>query len=793
MQLHFLQASTPLTKTYRLEKDGSVTKTPYPFVWEFTSHDEEIKNLSDLEAALRAHAARGHCMLKGSLSRPLVKESRAGSTQSGANTELLVLDLDGLPNTFTDESGATFPVTPDTFLSALGLGDVSYIIQYSASHGITSNDLRCHIFIQLDRAYAAPLLKQWLIQKNHETPLLVAAMGLTKTGNAISWPLDTSACQNDKLIYIAPPKLDGIKDPLPRNKRIALVKRKKDTFALGTQVNTTEKNRSLTIKRIAHLRQAAGLPDRKITYKMHGTVEVMVKPDSCVVTETKTERGFVYFNLNGGDSWAYYHPENCPDYIYSFKGESAYLTKELLPDYWQQICTSPKVTSNGELYLAFCDRRTGGYWRGTYNQNTDELALNPAKNETQVRHFAKQYGVSLGDFIPEWDLTFDPHDNVRVDSQNRTVNTFRPTQYMLAAPKKVTTVPKTISKVIDHALGNDPAIVKHFLNWLAYILQTRNKAKTAWILHGVPGTGKGVLTHNILRPLFGAHHTATRRMEELNEPYNHWMKTTLLCFIDEVQTKALQNERGVMAKLKNFITEDTIVIREMYTGGHECANYSSFIFMSNMPDPVSIDRHDRRFNVGKYQPNKLDFTNDEKKAIENELQAFNDYLMTLKVDEDAVLLPLNTEDRATMMTISESSTDTVANALMEGNFGFFVDQLPSDGSYTTNAQEHNRVEAYRDVLKGALERTREKGDCTFSREQLRVIFEYCVGGMPNTPNKFTSLLKHHRIHITKVWHDSKPVNGIKTVFVDLDKWDEYAATVNPPPPTTGKKKLTRVA
>ena len=68
--------------------------------------------------------------------------------------------------------------------------------------GSRTKELRAHIFMLLDKPVAAPLLKQWLTQKNHEVPLLHDAMKLTKTGNAISWPLDISACQNDKLIYI---------------------------------------------------------------------------------------------------------------------------------------------------------------------------------------------------------------------------------------------------------------------------------------------------------------------------------------------------------------------------------------------------------------------------------------------------------------------------------------------------------------------------------------------------------------------------------------------------------------
>jgi hypothetical protein len=164
--------------------------------------------------------------------------------------------------------------------------------------------------MMLDKAYSAPLLKQWLMQKNHEVPLLSSSMTLAKSGNALCWPLDVSACQNDKLIYIAPPKLKGIKDPMGKTPRIQYVRRKTDKLSLSAQaINSTEKNKSLTHKRIDELRNDQGLPKRKYSYKVVGGTEVLLKPDEASITEMKTDRGFVYFNFNGGDSWAYYHPE----------------------------------------------------------------------------------------------------------------------------------------------------------------------------------------------------------------------------------------------------------------------------------------------------------------------------------------------------------------------------------------------------------------------------------------------------------------------------------------------------
>lgn len=764
MNIFFLQASVPLTKSY--SKVGSdIIKTPYPMTWEFTSIKESVKTLRDFEALLKNHAAQGNCVLKGTIRRDLVQESRAGSTSTGDTTEWIVLDLDGLAEN----------TTIDMFLAEMGLQDISYIVQWSASYGISDKKIRAHVFMFLDKPYTAPLLKQWLIQKNHDVPSLRNALTLTKTGTSLSWPLDVSACQNDKLIYIAPPMLKGIKDPMGKQPRIQLISRKFDKLSLTSQINSTDTNKKLTHVRINELRTAANMDKRKFSYTMAGTVEVMLKPDQATITDQKAERGFVYFNLNGGDSWAYYHPEDNPKYIHSFKGEVSYLTKELLPEYWQELTSSGnmRTSSSGITYLAFCDRKTSAYWRGTYDNVTDVLDITQAKNETQLRHFALQYGVPLGDHIAEWDIVFDPMDSVRVDADNCTINTFSPSIYMKAQAKKVTKCPPTIFKVLHHALGSDVDITEHFINWIACVLQYRDRNKTAWVMHGTQGTGKGILTNNILRPIFGAAHTASRRMEELGEKYNQFMKSALLVFVDEVQIKALQNEKGVMAKLKNFITEENVPMREMHSNAMEMRNYSNWIFMSNMSDPVMIDKNDRRFNVGAYQKDRIIITNADLAKIEKELQSFHDFLLSYPADLDKAGEVLLTADRQTMIDISEESMDTVASALLEGNFGFFIDELPTDNSYMDTALTANKVEKYKLLLQMLMARTYPDGKCNISRDELRTLFDYTVGNMPTTPNKFTSRLKHHRIHVQVVWVDKKSVKGINVVWKDTAHFKKY--------------------
>ena len=783
-KLFFLEASVPLTKSFTM-RAGELVKTPYPMTWEFTSHEHECADLKTLERLLVQHAAKGHCMIKGTLNKALVRESRAGSTDSQAQTYLLCLDLDGLPEILETSSPGgqvlSTKLTLELFLAEMGLSDISYVVQWSASYGINDPRIRAHVAMYLDKMYAAPLLKQWLIQKNHEVPLLRNGMELTKTGNSIRWALDISACQNDKLIYIAPPVLKGIKDPMGKQPRIQYVKHKYDTLALDSVIASTEQNKQKTHARINELRDTAGMTARKFNYKVVGGNEVMLKPDEAVITEMKTERGFTYFNFNNGDSWAYYHPEDNPRFIYNFKGEPTYLTQELLPDYWAQLTQQgAKSNSQGVHYLAFCDKKTGMYWRGTYDSTIDTLDIYPAKTETQLRDFCAQHGVLVGDFISEWDLVFDPHDNVRVDVSNRTVNRFRPSEYMKAVAKKTAKCPPTIYKVMHHALGGDTDITNHFINWIAYILQYRDRSKTAWVLHGTQGTGKGILTNNVLRPIFGTH-TASRRMEELSEKYNHFMADSLLVFVDEVQIKALGNERGIMAKLKNFITEEFVPIRAMHANAIESRNFTNWIFMSNMTDPVMIDKGDRRFNVGKYQPTKLIITDQELTKIEAELQAFHDFLLSYAVNTEFARQVIQSEDRDNMISVSEQAVDQVSGALIEGTFEFFLDQLPTDSAHQRNAMQNNRVDEYTNVLKVLMLRTKPDGKCNVAREELRILYDYTVGNMPNSPNKFTSVPTHPGIHTKPVWVDSKTVHGVSVVWADAAKFGAFTKVHFPAP------------
>jgi hypothetical protein len=758
VKITFLKAAIPLTKTFTKGPQG-LDKSSYPNVYEVTSIEEDCPSLKALALLLNKHAALGHCMLKGSIARPLVNQSRAGSTDPNAETGLLLYDVDGLDVR-----------TPAEFMKMIGMASVSHVVQYSASYRIADDLLRCHIFVWLSEPQVAPALKQHLITLNFSIPRLKDALTLTKTGNSLRYGLDITTCQSDKLIYIAHPVCRGFKTPI--TKRIAYVKSKSESWSMG-EPSSIMVNKEMVEQHIALLRKAAKLPERKNSYKLVANTEILSKPDQSIITGIKEERGFVYLNLNGGDSWGYYHPANNPDFIHNFKGEPTYLTKELLPEYWQQIAakgaSSATTTIQDVTYLAMLDRQSSTYWRGTYDKLSDTLDLYPAKNETQVRHFASQSGFALPSYIPEWDIVFDPRAKFRVDIEGQRVNTFQPTEFMRGGASwsgKRSRTFATIHKVLHHALGSDTAVTERFVNWLAVIAQSLDRTRTAWILHGRTGTGKGLLMSEVITPLFGKSQVAAKRIEELTEPYNGWMERSFFVFVDEVQTSTLRNERSVMAKIKNFITEPIISVRNMYQNARPVRNYTNWIFASNMPDPVSVDINDRRMNVGRYQPEQLKITSEEVASIHSELHAFWTHLMAYKADAILAGTPMESSDRSNLMAISEASIDTVARALLAGDFEFFLDHLPTN--VVSDRLTIDTVEEYKGTLSRLIARTDPNNmKCNVSRDELRAIFEYTVGDMPKSPNKFTSRMKHHRIHTQRVRVDGIVAHGIQVEWTGI--------------------------
>jgi hypothetical protein len=759
MKMTFLEAPVPLIKTYT-----STTKNNYPQVRDFTSHEANPQSLAEFEVYLQMHAKHGHCLLKGHLDRPIIQESRAGHTDAQATTQSICLDIDGINS---------IP-TIDQLLTIIGLGDVSYILQWSSSYGVNNNyDLRAHVFMWLQHPAYPFQLKNWLKALNLEH--FSKDLQLTKSHVALKWGLDTSTCQNDKLLYIAPPVCDPPEINTFTGERIQLVTKSEERADLsGIHTLNQAVIRQDEVTEINRLRKDSGLKSRaesKFKERMDGGVLYAPNPTECDVTEVKTERGFTYLNLNGGDSWGYYHPEEDPEYIYNFKGEPTYRTEDLIPSYLDNIrktkLKDTKSAHSTKLFLGFRDFRTAAYWNGWYCTAENKITLAPAKSEKQIMDFFTEYGQPEPDHVAIWHRQYLP-TKPPLDITRKIVNIFEPSEYMKQTETPNTDLAGLPTPIIDHLLNHvmGPELVPHFINWLAHVYQKRTLPKTAWVLHGIQGTGKGILFYHVLRPLLGEGNAAQHRMETLKESFNPYMEESLLVVIDEAEVSESGKQNAIMANLKNWITEQRVTIRRMRTDVYDVDNHVGFIFCSNMPDPVVIGPSDRRFNVGEFQRQPYQPTDSDLFSIEqDELIRFAHKLQLHNIDAAAVRTPKMTKAKMDIIHTSMTSAEELALALREGDMEELLECMPG------SAPKYNVIEAKEyEALVFNLVQTRRTN---LTRDEVHTLFDYAVGNIPQSAKKFTSYLRHKDIEIKPI-----SVNGKIQRGYQMTEWKQDEAWFN---------------
>lgn len=759
MDLYFLQAGVPLTKT--------ITKThkiPYPMVKNFTSHKEEVTTPLQLFKAIEKHSKKNHCLLKGTLTRPLANESRANTTRSNDETEWICLDFDRFE-------------TPDieVQLAAMDLGDVTYVLQYSSSHGLPENEgtVSAHVFMLLSEPLQAPVLKAWLMGQN--LALFEDELRMSRDTNTLSWPLDITTCQNDKLLYIAKPVFQGIPDPVTT--RLQLISKpllRIPVERIGERHPEALKNEARAA--LNKLRKAAGLKPRVAGTSWVSGKEVQNKPTVAAVTGIKDCGEWVRLNLNDGDSWAYCHPKENFELIFDFKSESWYKTKELVPDYYAELRSQQEElnatpTDEGDLILAFRDLRTASYYNGFWNPQEQKLALYPAKNETQLDHWMRSHGRVIGDFIPVWDLQYNPREDWVVDEEEHKINTFQPTPFLKAEPRTNTEWPN-ILRIICHMLGepNHTELVEHFLNWFACIFQRKYKPLTAFVAHGCEGTGKGYFANKIVSPLLGQGNFTAKTVVDIEDQFNAFLAGKLFCFVDEVDVDDFREKGRVTARLRNWITEPTISIREMRRVAQDQPNYVALFFSSNRPQPVFIPPTDRRYNVGNYQAQKLPRPDDD--VVAGELMAFAEFLSAYKVNRDRANTPMQTEQRSAIQNIGLTSAEETAQSVMSGDLGALwlarTDERLLRESGVVNPVTQN-AQAYNLLVERLIQEAFADKHGVLTRDELLVIFQYNVGSVPTSPNKFTSFLRHKGIATRRLRKNGELVYGMDVEW-KLEDW-----------------------
>ena len=720
MRVTFLEATNGL----RLSKQHSATKgfTPYPHVKAVTSHRYDIpisdSGLDQFEQLLRTHGSQGHCLLKGDLKRDLIDESRAGLANRNALTNLLVLDIDGV--TLSKQVSTSKLTTTDVIYLAnqviaelpQELHNVSYIAQASSSLGLKSNKTSLHIFMFLSVAMPPKAVKLWLQDSNYESDIFSEQLELSVNGQSLKYPLDSSVADNSKLIFIAPPTFDDAKNnPFVSDQdRIAVVKRDNASFDLAALMKNISPQKCHEKSQLFKdaLREKSGFKKKptktRLTSVDNQTEEILVNPDKMSISVSDTTSfPYIRCNINGGDSGAYYFNIEKPTYMYNFKDEPIFEIEKADKDFYASIfdtfAQELEKIGKAEFPTVMRDFDTDTFYAGLFdpnqNQFSDSFPLTPI-GKVNIEDFFMTHGKLPPDFIPDAKVKFIPTSNEPAINLAKTpyeINTFRRTKYALSPEKpakplefgtannleRITPLTYTI---MNHMLGNGKEEFERFINWLAYIFQTRKKTGVSWVLSGTQGTGKGIFYSRILRGLFGTHHAPMRYLQSMEEQFNLYMRDALFLVVDEFHMASSSSGAGKMAdKLKNQITESTITIRGMRSNQVEMDNYTNFIFLTNRSDAVNIETGDRRYNIAPKQDKKLlDVYPDlparlDTDELEQELWKLAGVLETFVYNKRFVETAIDNTAKEQMRNVSMSVFDEFCQSLKDGTLIFFADIL----------------------------------------------------------------------------------------------------------------------
>lgn len=755
MKLTFLEADIPLQKTFYLDKDGKVLDSkPYPMVKNFTSYDIDISSLTEMYIEINKAANKGHALLRGNLKQPIKNESRAGMTDPTSDLWWVLIDVDNV-----DINESPFD-------------QYDHILQYSSSYKIKTDYLSAHYFA-LCEPTTWEELKNWTKQLN--LTQYKDYLQANRLGTALKWPLDISVCDPSKIIYIAPPKLINIEG-----------KEVRDPLDERTSLYTGGKNR-VPIKvtePIKKLEEAAKekLLNKKIkTQSKNGVSNIMINAPKANVTGVKSERGFTYLNLNGGDSWGYYFPDDDPTILYNFKGEPNYYLEQIAPEIWEE--KKGKEEKEGKLDNGVY-RTKNGIVVSCILENEDTYAYieidEKAQDIKKILRFGarsrlneklRDVGLPQIEKAPCFEIITDFQNDQILDVDNRLINTFKKTN-VLKHPIYTGEMPKEIDKVLRHLCKEDEFTYQHLIKWLAAIVQFRKSLRTAWVFTGVQGTGKGVL-FNIMQRIIGYEYTLNPLLGQFDDQFiSGSLDGKLFVMVDEADQESSKNAPNILAKLKQSITEERVTIRKMRKEAYLEFNNLNFIFCSNKRAPMEIELSDRRFNVAPYQDQRLiDIMSlediNDKALSDEQIKEFCGFLLNVDVDIKEVQKAINTEAKRELIETSLNSFSRTIEELRNGNLDYFLDNAPGmDGSgygFLVHSEEVYKQELVH-VLSEGLEQ--ENWEHVHHIDAIKAFVEVITGNTYKGKGRFTTALRKE--HYTIANHHSSRVN--KTVYGSKIRW-----------------------
>lgn len=701
------------------ELTGATIDKAYPKAANFITHTHHVETIDQYHAVLSNAASKWYGLLKGEPMRELKEFSeRKGLTDRSTKTQLMVLDIDGLPwdRQLKDELGQIDVVQAAEWLIKLlppAFHDVSYVAVASSSFGKKSG-LRMHLHFMLKTSVMPEVLRGLITMLNFDVAYINDRLQLTPAGRQLKFPVDPCLADNSRIVYIAPPIFgDATDNPFKNNTdRIVLVPRVKDTLDLQPLIENFSSGELLKRKekRLKQVMAEAGIEyvkQKTVSINHRGqTIRVLQNPEAIQMELAEINEQYVRYNVNGGDSNAYWVWMDNPEIVYSFKpDEMPFRFKAADPEayanhmeqFGKQIeRAAAKENDSGDkvVPMMILDRMLNAILTIEYDPFSDIVVSAAVNSKENAENWMLDRGMMVPDPIPAYSTLFDPTSGVGHDLKKRTLNTYVPSKLTKEAPQFagdplsfgdayewMQANTPVCATVIMNMVGDDALCFEQFINWFAFMVQRREKPETAWVVHGIEGTGKGLFIKRIAKPILGARYVTEKKLRDISDDkYNGYMAEALLLFVDEFNMNdGHSSSRATANLLKQQITETTLSIREMQRNPINRNTFFGMIFASNDVDSMRLSPTDRRYNVCPRQEiplkNVIPDINMRRdyydQALATEVLALTSMLISYEIEEHRVRTPLDNEAKVIAAEAGMTTDEVFFGALRKGDLEFF--------------------------------------------------------------------------------------------------------------------------
>jgi hypothetical protein len=231
-----------------------------------------------------------------------------------------------------------------------------------------------------------------------------------------------------------------------------------------------------------------------------------------------------------------------------------------------------------------------------------------------------------------------------------------------------------------HLGCNDEKIADYVMQWVAYLYQTGTTPRTAILMRGVQGTGKGTL-FNLLAHLFNPMYITRLSFDLIKTGYNDFLVRNRVLFVDEMPDNEVELQ-SFSNSLKTYVTDQYQTINKKYQPIYDAEVNAAFIVASNFNRALSMDESDRRWTVLPYNQTPIlgVFNKDELEILNGPeiAEEFAKYLSCVKVDKKLVETPMNTEAKEILKQDTVSVSQKIVNALIDKDLEFFIENIQSE-------------------------------------------------------------------------------------------------------------------